>query len=300
MFCFISPERPAFVAYSLCSPHLRKVVEDAVEAFDDVWLLLPQQGELFDSAKECLRRLQGYAFSRGFAVVTTTFKKSRAQFAYIHHGTEIKNWRDLEDHIKKDAEDKVVSRRKREATFSNARGCTWEMYWSVRSVGKRGSGVVAGQLGITREVHNHILAPNPLIYKVHQKATPQYQQAVELALGHRLAHQSYSSMRQVLDSSNLRIDRKTYYNLIRGKPLEDGISNDSFEGLVLALEEVGFRFACLMSDELAEDGNIKERVLEQLFFISDAQIAYGKRFLAGHVALIDGTFETNRLGFCLW
>ena len=72
-----------------------------------------------------------------------------------------------------------------------ARGCDWEMYWSVRSLGKRGSGQSAGQLGITRDTHNHILAPNPFIYKVHQKATLQYQQAVDLALRHRLAHQSY-------------------------------------------------------------------------------------------------------------
>ena len=48
-------------------------------------------------------------------------------------------------------------------------------------------------------------------------------------------------MRQVLDSSDLRIDRKTYYNLVRSKPLEDGISNDRLRCLVLALEEVGFR-----------------------------------------------------------
>jgi len=73
----------------------------------------------------------------------------------------------------------------------------------------------------------------------------QYQQAVGLALGHSLVHHSYSPMRQILDSSDLRIDRKTFYNLVRTKPLEDGKSNDSFEGLVLALEEVGFRFASL-------------------------------------------------------
>ena len=85
-------------------------------------------------------------------------------------------------------------------------------------------------------------------------------------------------MRRVLDSSGLSIDRKTYYNLVRGKPLEQ--SNDSFEGLVLALEEVGFRFICLMSDELAEDGSCKGRILEQVFFITNAQIAYLKRFIA--------------------
>ena len=125
--------------------------------------------------------------------------------------------------------------------------------------------MVAGQLGITRDVHNHILAPNPFTYKVHQKATAQYQQAVSLAHGHRLAYQSYSSMRMVLSSSGLRIDRNTYYNLVRGKPLSQ--SSDSFEGLVLALEEVGFRFYYRMEDELAKDKvTVIGQTLEQVFF----------------------------------
>ena len=106
-------------------------------------------------------------------------------------------------------------------------------------------------------------------------------------------------MRQVLDSSDLHIDRKTYYNLIRSKPLEDGISNDSFEGLVLALEEVGFRFAYLISNKLADNTNIKRRILKQLFFISNQQAIYRKRFLLNQVFLIDSTFETNRLGLIL-
>jgi hypothetical protein len=76
-------------------------------------------------------------------------------------------------------------------------------------------------------------------------------------------------MRQVLDSFNLRINRKTYYNLIWNRPLEDGIWNDSFKGLIFTLKEVGFRFIYLISDELAENGNIKGRVLKQVFFISD-------------------------------
>ena len=75
-------------------------------------------------------------------------------------------------------------------------------------------------------------------------------------------------MRRVLESSGLSIDRKTYYNLVRTKPLEH--SNDSFEGLVLALEEEGFKFSCLMSDELADDDSCKGRTLEQVFFLTDA------------------------------
>ena len=107
-------------------------------------------------------------------------------------------------------------------------------------------------------------------------------------------------MRQCAESPTapgLSLDRNTYFNLVRGKPLEQ--SNNSFEGLVLALEEVGFRFNCLISDELAEDGTCRGRILEQVFFITNAQITYSKRFIADQVLLIDGTFETNQPGMVL-
>jgi len=45
----------------------------------------------------------------------------------------------------------------------------------VRSVDKRGLKILVDQLGITKDVYNHILTSNPFIYKVHQKATTQYQ-----------------------------------------------------------------------------------------------------------------------------
>ena len=75
--------------------------------------------------------------------------------------------------------------------------------------------------------------------------------------------------------------------------------SDSFEGLVLALEEAGFRFACLMNDDLADNGSPKGRVLEQVFFLTDYQIVYAKRFIVSQVLLIDSTFETNRLSLVL-
>jgi hypothetical protein len=67
--------------------------------------------------------------------VITSSKKARALFACIHHGAETRNWRGLEEYIERDAEGNILSRRKREDTAANAKGCTWEMYWSVRSVG---------------------------------------------------------------------------------------------------------------------------------------------------------------------
>lgn len=56
------------------------------------------------TAKDCLCCLQGYTVFRGFAVVTTTSKKSRAQSAYIHHGTKTKNWCELGDYVNEDTE----------------------------------------------------------------------------------------------------------------------------------------------------------------------------------------------------
>ena len=79
-------ERPSFVTHTQCPAYLRKRVEDYADSLPQAWLLSPQAGEVFDQAQDCLARLQGYAFTRGFAVVTTTSKKGRAQFAYIYHG----------------------------------------------------------------------------------------------------------------------------------------------------------------------------------------------------------------------
>ena len=116
-----SAAAPAFVAHALCPPHLRTMVEDAVEAFDSAWLLPPQQGELFDNPKACLRRLQGYALSQGFAVVITSSKKTRALFACIHHDAETRNWRGLEKYIKRNAKSNILNNRKRKNIAANAK-----------------------------------------------------------------------------------------------------------------------------------------------------------------------------------
>ena len=52
-----SLERPAFVAHQLCPPHLRRLVEDTVNSFDDKWLLPSIEGESFDTTKGYLARL---------------------------------------------------------------------------------------------------------------------------------------------------------------------------------------------------------------------------------------------------
>jgi len=65
-------------------------------------------------------------------------------------------------------------------------------------------------------------------------------------------------MRRVLNTSDLYIDRKTYYNLIRNKLLEDRILNNLFKILVLILEEVGFQFIYNISNKLVKNNYIKK------------------------------------------
>jgi hypothetical protein len=91
-----SPKHAIFIAHQLCPPHLRQLVEDAVQSFDSMWLLPPVEGELFNSGKACLARLQSFALSRGFAVVTISLTTGRYRFGYVYRGDESKNWRNLE------------------------------------------------------------------------------------------------------------------------------------------------------------------------------------------------------------
>jgi hypothetical protein len=61
---FSPSPNPVLVAHPLCLPHLRGLVEDTVQAFDNSWLLAPVEGEVFESGKGCLARLQGYALHK--------------------------------------------------------------------------------------------------------------------------------------------------------------------------------------------------------------------------------------------
>src|SRR2546423_15111580 len=86
---------PGFIAHPLSPPYLRRKVEDLAESFDTAWPLPLQGGELFDTADTAFRRLQGFAFSRGLAVVTRSSEANRFRFGYIHHSQKTKDTRKL-------------------------------------------------------------------------------------------------------------------------------------------------------------------------------------------------------------
>jgi hypothetical protein len=89
-------------------PEARNQLEKIVQALPEAYLKPPQKGEEFDSHESCIRRLQGYALSQGFAVVKTSgginSKNARCQYKCIHHGKKTRNYRQLELHVERDTE----------------------------------------------------------------------------------------------------------------------------------------------------------------------------------------------------
>jgi hypothetical protein len=102
--------------------HQRGAFDRAIEATPSAFLGFPTTGEVFESAAACKVRLQGFSLGQGFAVVVGKSNKgSFIEFLCIHHSTETRNYRELEQNVEKDPEGRIVSRRKRGDTQVNQR-----------------------------------------------------------------------------------------------------------------------------------------------------------------------------------
>lgn len=284
----------AWTAHPNCPAHFREEVEARVRAFPPCFIEQPADGEVFDNVDLCRERLQGFAFSRGFAIVQKSGSMAQARprfyFRCIHYGSSTSNWRGLEEHVERDEEDNVISRRKKEATNINGRGCPYFIWLAYKQIGKRGSGKFGLVLGVKNDTHSHNMAVNPLVYSEHKRSLPAFQNAVELGISLRSAYISYSAARRVLEQTGFPLDRNSYYNL-RHRALS--AEKDDFAGLVVALEDAGFEFECRMEEELNSQGQIVDTQLQQIWFAHPDQIRYAQRFIAGWTLFIDGTFKTN-------
>jgi hypothetical protein len=101
-----------------------------VNALLAAYLLPLQSGEIFDSIPHCERRLRGYALAEGFDIVQTGGgKKSQAgaRWQCYFHGDATKNWRHLEDHVERDEEDNITSKRQREGIIVGQLDCQWSV-----------------------------------------------------------------------------------------------------------------------------------------------------------------------------
>jgi hypothetical protein len=59
-------------------PYLRQLITETINRIDPAYLVGPVANKLFDTHRACFVRLQGYALSRGFAVITITSKAKEA------------------------------------------------------------------------------------------------------------------------------------------------------------------------------------------------------------------------------
>ena len=94
--------------------HQRSVFNSAIAGLPPAFLRFPTTGEVFESTAACKARLQGFSLGQGFAVVVGKSNKDAfVEFLCIHHGTQTRNDRQLEQDVERDPEGKITSRRKR-------------------------------------------------------------------------------------------------------------------------------------------------------------------------------------------
>jgi len=285
---------------------VREVLERAVNAKPPEWLVPPQDDEVFDDPDECERRLNAYSLAQGFDVVRTHSRHQTGPgitpfvtFQCIFHGSETRNFRQLEKSVTKDKDDKITSRRKRDSTAVRKTDCRWSCRVSYRSIGKRGTEPKAWILAVKSLHHSgHDLVDNPLIFTRHRQQTEEYRTAKREALAHRSSIIPYSVSRRILDSNDeyrLKLTAKEYYNLVRNQSLS-GDDPKTIEGLLIALDNAGFIHRCRYDDVVdKQSGKVISRKIIQIWFTHQDLLDAAARFVAGSVCSIDATFNTNKV-----
>jgi hypothetical protein len=81
--------------------------------------------------------------------------------------------------------------------------------------------------------------------------------------------------------------------VLRNTPLQK--TDDSFKGLMAALDEASFQFRTRLVPQPMKDNIKQPAVMEQIVFFHPSQKDLAQRFVSEFAILIDGTFNTNRL-----
>ena len=147
-------------------------------------------------------------------------------------------------------------------------------------------------------IHSHSMMPFPLAYDIHKKTSEGHIAALAIAKTHREAILTYNQSERVLQQQGLTINKVAYYNL-RRNPVLTSTNYDEFQSLVISIEDSGFQYACRIDNEIGPIGEVLSRQYQQVWFALPRQIAFGRRFMADFVLLIDGTFNTNKKNLIL-
>lgn len=175
-------------ATSTVTPLLASQIMIATKVLPSAHLSTPAYGELFKTSDEAHQRLQDWAFTQGFAVVTESKWKGRCIFHCIHYKKKTRNSR------KTATEDQ-----KRLGTAMMAKDCTWSVYVSQRAATQD-----AWILGWTHEEHSHTPNPDPFTFAAHKSKKSGYREAINKALIHHRAA-SYSTSSRLLRKEGLPV-----------------------------------------------------------------------------------------------
>ena len=266
---------------SAVTPLLAAQITLATKALPPAHLLTPAHGESFKTPEEAFRRLQDWAFTQGFAVVTESTRKGRVIFQCIHHRKKTRNSRKI-----------VTKDRERISTAIKAKGYIWTVYVSQRAATQD-----AWILGWTHTKHCHNPNPDPFTFAAHKAKKPGYHEAVDKASVHRGAA-SYSTSSKLLRKEGLPVlTGKEYYNLCRKADTGGKLTNQQeIQVICKYLEDHDFHVQVRYEHSLDEEGErTGRRVVRDIFFISNSQISLGRRFASDFLYETDATFNTNVL-----
>ena len=222
--------------------------------------LPPQENESFGSWEDGKTRLQDYAFTQGFALVTETNNKKR-QVVILectrHHSKE-RNTRKLGEKDRKRKNTKVAFNDCRyRLKLKRDEDETWRLY-------------------IINPDHNHEMARDPFSFKEHQTRDPERATALEQGENLRDASTKFGQASRVLGISNLRLSKNDYYNLTRS--MGRHTPEEELNFALGSLDEAGFHVRTL-EKYIIENNTPQRRIVEHFFFCNAEQIRLVKRFV---------------------
>ncbi|CAF9919853.1 MAG: hypothetical protein ALECFALPRED_001321 [Alectoria fallacina] len=150
----IATATPTWVPHPYLKEDLHPILQRAIDRIPPSHLLPPSKNETFDTPDDAWTRLQDYAFSQGFAIVTGScgVKDPRKTYHFIHHYIETKNSRKLPEHKgEQDLEHNTT--RLQEMTRIKAKGCEWRVSIAYKDL-KRGGSNKTRVLGLGKQEHS--------------------------------------------------------------------------------------------------------------------------------------------------
>ena len=142
---------------SSVTPELAAQIDTAIAALPRAHLEKPITDEKFQSRDEALKRLQDWAFTQGFAIITNTTRADRVHYGCSKHRGKLVRTTRMTD----------PEGRERPLKKTREGGCCWSAYISKRKA--------TGDLWVftwKHDKHNHPPNPNPFSYGQHRAKQP--------------------------------------------------------------------------------------------------------------------------------